>query len=245
MQKECFPILLPTNREAVKGDIVLNTPNNFLSIMSEREKHSNWDIIKIEGSTFKEWDRAMPAQYLYICSKEEIKEGDWYWHVKDNEIRKSEFNWTKAGATDDEPLKAYKVIATTDSYLNECHCKSCEGVNNKIHKGIPAIPQSFIQYYIEQYNKGNKLEKCNVEYIQGWGGGGHTIRQSITVLKLNGNEIIISEGNLKQNKSISDCEEKLYTEAHVLFIMNNMYRFKGGVPWQLENLNNEWLKQNL
>lgn len=61
-----------------------------------------------------------------------------------------------------------EIIATTDSSLTVPYMgisgkqREVGGVNQVKH--ISFIPQSFISLYIEEYNKGNKIEGVEVEY---------------------------------------------------------------------------------
>lgn len=78
---------------------------------------------------------------------------------------------------------------------------STESSEEKGGNSLPSIPQLFIERFITAYNKGEKLEKCMVEYEdafkkEGWG---NHYPEGIQP-KLNGNEVIISE-----------CEEKKYS----------------------------------
>ena len=109
-------------------------------------------------------------QYLYILTNAEIKEGDWCM-IKDEPQQVKSFNASvlpelkhKYGDTlctcyniqigyyecFPESLIGKKIIATTDPSLN-----------------LPEIPKSFIEYFIAEWNKGNKIEKVEVEYKSG------------------------------------------------------------------------------
>lgn len=90
-------------------------------------------------------------QHLYIISDDEIEEGDW--------VRDSISNIRQA---DNADLNAQypKVIATTDtSLLKDYFQQSLNGV-----ACLPQPSQSFIEKYITEYNKGNKIEEVEVEY---------------------------------------------------------------------------------
>lgn len=107
------------------------------------------------------------AQHLYILSDDEIKEGDWVLYGEDSIMQvKSSYDNDVTGddiwlgdslnglATQKNFCK--KVITTTDKLL-----KSDWVYKNNI---IPQIPQSFIEYFITEYNKGNIITDVMVEY---------------------------------------------------------------------------------
>lgn len=85
-------------------------------------------------------------QELYFLSNEKIKEGDWYYNTVRKEVMLCE---SKIEEESNKlfPQYAKKVIATTNNSLN-----------------LPFIPQSFIIKYIEEYNKGNKIQWVMVDY---------------------------------------------------------------------------------
>lgn len=91
-------------------------------------------------------------QDLYILSNDEIEEGiDYYYDSHNNLILKSSSN------SDHEVYKYKKVCATTDSSL------SAILKGDTFAKLIPEIPQSFIEYFISEYNKGRTVDKVLVE----------------------------------------------------------------------------------
>lgn len=97
-------------------------------------------------------ERTLPdvSQHLYILSDEEIREGDWcmiispmypkhYEQATKEELDRIQGNW-KNGTQK-------KIIATTEPSLE-----------------LPKPSDSFIQKYIESYNKGNVITDITVEY---------------------------------------------------------------------------------
>lgn len=108
--------------------------------------------------------------HLFILSDEEIGTDDWYVH---HNIKLNTFSLFKADAVFNEgnnpntidsrkyvlPYKNYKVIATTDSSLVVGEL-SAKLYGNR----LPDIPTSFIQFYIQEYNKGKAPVDVEVEY---------------------------------------------------------------------------------
>jgi len=123
-------------------------------------------------------------QHLYILSDDKIKEGDWCIYLGINNrnsihiARTSNDNRRIYHEIGVDPIKEYgtiyggltpspheikKIIATTDSNFSSLN--------------LPSIPQSFILKYVNEYNKGNKIEEVIVEYIdngeEDWIGDNH------------------------------------------------------------------------
>lgn len=118
--------------------VMLPTNEKSKLVLSYRNELAiNWthDLAKFDDATY---------QNLYFISDEEIKEGDWYYNHK--EYYKGCYRRTPE--TDDKSyLDFKKIIATTDKSLN-----------------LPQPSQSFIEKYIEEYNKGNVITEVMVEY---------------------------------------------------------------------------------
>ena len=96
-----------------------------------------------------------------------------------------------------------KIIATTDSFLDV----SKEDKSFKDWKLFPSIPQSFIEYYITEYNKGNVIKTIEVELDCDHS---QMPAKVIDVLKLNNNEIVISEEKVMSKRiyQISDFSKQ-------------------------------------
>ena len=145
MKKSAQVVMLPTNEKAEIG---------FLTQKGKERGH------------LVHFDRPMPNildsenQHLYILSDEEIKEGDY--HVA---IRIVKTNGDKAIAfTDQEQLDAIaeiggakKIIATTDKSI-------ILPERFPSFTYLPQPSQSFIDKFVEEYNKGNVITEVMVEY---------------------------------------------------------------------------------
>ena len=137
-------IILPTNRKAtlkgnelwinINGELKLSKPNSICP--GPQVFHS-----------------------LYITSDEEIKEGDWVIYVKSVfkvlKINKNNRPVVKMSDGEFELSCCEKIIATTDTSLR---CTTME-----IFGALPQPSQQFIQYYINEYNKGNVITDILVE----------------------------------------------------------------------------------
>lgn len=103
-----------------------------------------YDLLMTPAQLHNNKNSTISYFHLFITSDEEIKEGDWFIneHGQFSICSKHLENWLK---NNQSSLK--KIIATTDTSLN-----------------LPQIPQQFIEKYIEEYNKGNVIDKVEVEY---------------------------------------------------------------------------------
>lgn len=89
----------------------------------------------------------LESQHFYVISEEEIKKDDWYIDLYnldkpkycDYTVLSKKLNLKK------EQVK--KIIATTDKSLN-----------------LPQIPQSFVEEFVEEYNKNNLIKEVLVKY---------------------------------------------------------------------------------
>ncbi len=108
-----------------------------------------------------------------------------------------------------------KVIATTDKSL-----------------GLPSIPQSFIEYYITEYNKKNLIETIEVELEAPKVLDDDIFLDCSYKLKLNNNEIVISE--TKSNTNLTVELNKQSSFSMLPHPMCSTCRFKNRI-----NTNNE------
>lgn len=111
MKKECFAILLPTkdiSKLAICYDGIKDDGSTLLEESVMQQPHINGGL----GMFF--YTQKAQYQHLYICSNEEIKEGDWYYFTKDNQIHKHLGIKPLHGHDSD---KCFKIIATTDNNL--------------------------------------------------------------------------------------------------------------------------------
>lgn len=109
------------------------------------------------------YDSHFTNQHLYILSDEEIEEEDWCYGMDGIFQYKGKIN-----LPDIELPK--KIIATTDRSLglvvdqNGCPMQAYS-------EFLPQLSQSFIDKFVEEYNKGNVITEVMVEYekiLVGW-----------------------------------------------------------------------------
>ena len=104
------------------------------------------------------YDSHFTNQNLCILSDEEIKEGDWFYDL-DTKYIKIKQSWENSHLE----FNGKKIIATTDRSLglvvdqNGCSMPAYS-------KFLPQPSQSFIDKFVEEYNKGNVITEVMVEY---------------------------------------------------------------------------------
>ena len=147
MKKSAQVVMLPTNEKAVIG---------FLTQKGKERGH------------LVHFDRPMPNildsenQHLYFLSDEEIKEGDWYINTWGDGLPMLCQVNSKEEADDCNRLKhcCKKIIATTDKSL--VITKDLGEISRE--DILPQPSQSFIEKFVEEYNKGNIIKEVMVEY---------------------------------------------------------------------------------
>lgn len=153
MFKKIKVVMLPTNREASVGDLFICS-GVLMKPIAYRESAEN---LRTDP---KYW---MP-QNLYFLSDEEIKEGDWKYQKALGKVMRHDGGYYNFQVEN-------KIIATTDMALKleagDEGWKSIDGGWNEykpIYKQLPQPSQSFIEKYVEEYNKGNIITEVMVEY---------------------------------------------------------------------------------
>lgn len=161
MKKKCQVVMLSINK---RSDLLLSDNKIF-------ECDNSFTGLNTKLIPYRE-----SYQHLYILSDDEIKEGDWfianqgvfqcleivggdYPYKISNQYNKGEIQYKS------KHWFGNKIIATTDKYIMY-HDKTPIGENvNGLYKILPQPSPSFIQKYIEEWNKGNKIKQVNVEYV--------------------------------------------------------------------------------
>jgi hypothetical protein len=221
--QECNVVMLPTKDDSAR--IIKSEDRDYLVFVDK-------------------WSGKHIANHLYILSNDEIKEGDWFFngeHILQcsavtDIIIDTEGQWSTIG-------DCKKIIATTDKSLR-IHKSEILGKINGHTLGkvksllLSQISQSFIEYFISEYNKGNVISKVLVEVEEGLNKPLHEALKSSEPLcfkriKLNqSNEIYI----LTEQKQVFSREE-------VVELLLALSSFKGDQE-DYEEVN-EWIQENL
>lgn len=205
-------VMLSTN----KASNLMLCGNDLLCCPTTQD---NYNFVRTHGN--------VKEQHLYILSDDEIEEGDWFINLANNTINQAT-DWIYVST-------CKKIIATTDTSLilhdnsknNKCFGTQLSG---KCSHVLPLIPTSFIQYFIEQYNKGNIITHVNIEYEEYTNNTltGLDIDSMIYNLKINSDNTI----NIK---TIKDS----YSRDEVIKIVKKFFN-EALIPGQ-----DKWIEQNL
>lgn len=147
---ECDVVMLPTDK-AIENGTSIKLTNNKL-VKNDRKVMGN----KIFDIGWKSSHLAYRPQHLYVLSNQKIKVGDW---IGNPNLK----NWVPV-----QYLGGYltgnekKIIATTDTSLFKKE-KTSTNKHSYIYDTLPQIPKQFIEYYINEYNKGNIVNKVMVK----------------------------------------------------------------------------------
>lgn len=176
---------------------------------------------------------------LYITDDSEIKGGDWCY----DEYNKCIFQNNSKGT----PGASKKIIATTDTSLTY----SFNQMNKEMKSyRLPQIPKQFIEYYISEYNKGNKIEKVLVEFVP-CSTTIKTYSEQIVDDTLKAHVLKLSPAN---EISIKPVEEKMYTREEVaikcLQMHNDLNAYIRSCKYglntrEIAEWNDNWIKENL
>ena len=168
------------------------------------------------------------ALNIYILSEDEkengfnIPKGSWFYDTRDKTISNSSLAITHFSK---------KIIASTDKSLTKYLGTDGNGFHESRY--LPQIPQSFIEYFITEFNKGNVIDKVNVEYEEYEGKKPFERLLDNPVLKLNQDNTI----NIKPIKEFWSREE---------VIAYGKLAFEVGRNYQLTGENNiSEIEQNL
>lgn len=146
MFKRAKVVMLPTNEKAIRP-LLINPSTDKMEIPKHAYDYPASEYQKVGYKTV----------YLYFLSDEEIKEGDWIYRRKDGykTIQKATLplNLTSVNK---------KIIATTDTSLTEKI--EMLGTGSTYIFNLPQPSQSFIEKFVEEYNKGNVITEVMVEY---------------------------------------------------------------------------------
>jgi len=227
-------------------------------VMLPTEKASEFGIHMNGSLCFHpkaKWNLNITPHHLYILSEEEIKEGDWYYTPIKRSIEQcvNKLLIIKGGSNDVVQLK---IIATTDTSLRI-------GGNtgrreNGISIPIPQPSESFIQKYVEKYNKGEQITEVMVEYyIKGRFEDPMVCLRGCSVYDgtcrhlLNKEEVLkISQDNTITIRQVKDAwtreeVEDLCRRAYVQGADDNKDIGYKDAEEGLASEINEWLKENL
>lgn len=157
--KEKKVVMLPTDEKAI----------NQLILGKKHTKYENRLAICCQLNADEE--HMWQFQHLYFLSDEKIEDGDWILgygaihkcdSVEANNANKDDY-CKKIIATTDSSLGIENVIKTANQ--SECEIGSSGWIKIKNENLLPQPSQSFVEKFVENYNKGKEIKKVLVEYI--------------------------------------------------------------------------------
>lgn len=259
--QECDVVMLPTdvsNRYNCTEGLIVKCIKSWTPIGENEIKENTLGISKNHNNGVLNYYQ---PQHLYILSKDEIKEGEYGINGYNEVVKfvsKIKDEVTVIRVSDNcKIIGAFlpkKIIATTDSSLE---IYTGEVVKNRyaIKTTIPQIPQSFIEYFISEYNKGNVISKVLVEVEKLFGGNSFVQRgkEPSKKEKLRGcydngkqitgkwKELFYYELKLNQNNEISILTEQKqsYSREEVIELLKKLPYNPG------KQEIDKWIKQNL
>jgi len=219
MWKKCKVVMLPTDGKAILG----------LGLSKQGV------LVQYDHTVNIENDQYFQKQHLYILSDDEIKESDWYYDEENNII--DQLHKNELPMSYDE-----KIIASTDYSLILTTIDKDENAQFKAQtiliKGgirsdsILSIPQSFIDIFVSEYNKGNKIEEVMVEY---------TYDNGAAFVPMNTLYLWLNTDNTINIKSVKDS----WTRSEIDYLIRKACtdcNYEGGIDF--DELD-KWIESNL
>jgi hypothetical protein len=169
--QECEVIMLPTD----KWSSVVHSTNKYGGLF----KSEHYSPMKDMGDSY---------QHLYILSNEEItlssnNEG---WFLRSHSMTNNTDVIQNPQFT--SKYKYKRIIATTDNSLLVKN-------NDMFSTELPQIPQQFIDYYINEYNRGNIITKLLVE-VEMWAHSEENPQWKVKLNQDNEVSILISDKSI-------------------------------------------------
>ena len=195
-------------------------------------------------------------QHLYVTSDAEPMKGDWVLTDKNVIGKVIKVSNTGIGTEikilrKDNNLEYYpvdckKIIATNDGSLtlrSECVCSETEAIYcgrlsdvGKCQQKLPQLHKTFIEHYINEYNKGNVITRVMVEYENSWIPSSSTygIGEYENKLKVNPKDNTINIKKVKDSWSREEVVELLVN--HTINLRNKTNDLDFTKKWIKENL---------
>lgn len=178
---------------------------------------------------------------LHTTSDEEIKEGEYGIDIRGNKIFKCErllTNHYECGILQYQKSYCRKIIATTDTSLT---LKGEQEGENTWYNPLPQLSQQFIEKYIEEYNKGNKITEVLVEVeeyefkqTEWFQEAPYTHKYKEWRLKLD-----------SQNQITIRKQKDSWSREEVIDLISDWTKMKSGLNMNLPNNFNQWIAENL
>lgn len=236
MLKRAKVVMLSTNQKATLGSIFKHVKKQPL-FDEEIDKIGSL-IININPNVTGT-NEYFEHQHLYIIVREPLKNGDWVinnnldtlYQLKDVIIPlETKNNWYKVAATTDKTLFGREVYSTIEDWENKKGFK----------QSYPQPSKSFIEKYVQEYNKGDVIEDVMVEceFNDNYGDVEIFLREPEYPLKVNSKDNTITIRAIKNSFTREELKETLVKA--IVEIGSSV-----GLGDNLDTKANDWIKKNL
>lgn len=215
--KKVKVVMLPTNE---KANLLLTGRNDlyYSSKLSDFSLKEDIDIF----------------QHLYFLSDEKIKEGDSY---ENNGVIFRADDKFDEGNDPNQNKNNKKIIATTDKSLTkEMYCVS----TGKYQEPLPQPSQSFIEKFVDEYNKGNVITEVMVEYEVDYG-----YMEVKSYLKVNPKDNTITIRKIKDDWNKEEVIQLLKKLAEDIDYDYRIYTRDNSIGFDMVNNDGKWIEENL
>lgn len=200
--------------------------NNKSFLFTKSHNDLEFNIINpIHGINHLGWK----YQHLYILSDEKINKYDWMintnieYGCKGLPVQAANSDLVNAGG-------CYKIIATTNIFKISFDFSLLINVTKSLADLLPSISQSFIDHYVSEYNKENKIEEVMVEYVE---------------MAISGIVPVIKDDNTINIKLIKDSWNREEVIHLILKYESDMEYFGRDHYYNIEVGTNKWIETNL
>ena len=236
VKRECKVIMLATKNREISNIGILNND-------------------KLYCSNIKEF--GFKPQHLYIISDDEIELNDWVYNSTDNILL--QFNNLTGCILANQQKEKYgnktyhKVIATTNNKISinlgkEKWVAPTNSTYDQIYTRLCPFPQpsqQFIEKYVEEYNKGNVIDRVMVEYDIDISKSPYTSSKMNRVLKVMLKSLgdkLIPKINPKDNTiTISKIKDSWNREE----VINLLYKHTEELLSDNKKSLEDWIEENL
>jgi hypothetical protein len=226
--------------------------------------NKNWKVTETNGNEY--WR----PQHLYILSDEEIKEGDWFIHPDSScfdkeckEVSIGGYEIKQVSKTDEhfvyhevmaisKSRNIKKIIATTDKSFRLTEIVKEDGnIKFPYITPLPQPSQSFIEHFVEEYNKGNIITEVMVEYDMMY----RDMTGEHKALMLVGTEYLKLKVNPKDNTINIKPKKEEWSREEVIVLLQKLaddidnnyrpYTRDNSIGFDLVNNDGQWIEKNL
>jgi hypothetical protein len=164
--RTCDIFILPTDDKFNNGEFVIYKYDELAFINNNQVQGKLACGVKLMDGNVK-----IQYYHIYITSDEEIKDGD---NIEDCDFFLYDTLKEKSIHKCISKPSNKSILSNNGVYYFEGACKKIIASTNKMpviiigldnFETLSKIPQNFIQYFVDEYNKGNIIEQVKVAYL--------------------------------------------------------------------------------